>query len=464
MAEKRTLSRRHFLHLSAVGAAGVMAAACAMPTTGTETGGEMAEAPMEEPVELRLSHWWGELITPSIPLIEEKHNVSITEESATWGEYFDKLLTQFAGDVAPDVMMTSILKVGPFYTAGLLQPLAPAMERNDIDPALWALDLNSLAFKGDIFGLPMFLNFPLGFAVNLDLIEAEGFDVPHPWPFWGTEDFDNFSYEQLTENFEACTKRSATGEVEIYGSATTWGSINQQSLFENGGDFFDSYDFDETECLLNSPEVVEAVKAYTDWVIDYEVSPSLGATQAFKEGVWRAQKGVVQYSWLCYNCFQSPEATGFNWRMFHLPQLPSFKARRNLIMADMVTANPSSEHADLAADIAVTFTTDWDFTQKLYLTWLNLPAYNSGAHLSLVEDDPHIVEAMKVYLSRYAAFSEDESSTEGFALAPGTRGRHAGFVDNTVTTEIEAVLVGDKTAQQAMDDAKALVDAQLAKS
>ena len=71
---------------------------------------------------------------------------------------------------------------------------------------------------------------------------------------------------------------------------------------------------------------------------------------------------------------------------------------------------------------------------------------------------------MKVYLSRYAAFSEDMRSTEGFALAPGTRGRHAGFVDNTVKTEIEAVLVGEKTAQQAMDDAKALIDAQLAKS
>ena len=64
--------------------------------------------------------------------------------------------------------------------------------------------------------------------------------------------------------------------------------------------------------------------------------------------------------------------------MFHLPQLPSFKARRNLIMADMVTANPESDHADLAADIAITFTTDWDFTQKLYLTWLKSAGLQLG--------------------------------------------------------------------------------------
>ena len=163
----------------------------------------------------------------------------------------------------------------------------------------------------------MFLNFPLGFAVNLDLIEAEGFDVPHEWPFWGTEAFDNFSYEKLTENFEACTKRSDTGEIEIYGSAGTWGSVNQQSLFENGGDFFDSYEFDETECLLNSPEVVEAVAAYTDWVIKYEVAPDLGAAQAFKEGVWRAQKGVVPVLLALLQLL--PIARGHRIQLAHVP-------------------------------------------------------------------------------------------------------------------------------------------------
>ncbi|MDE0077679.1 MAG: hypothetical protein OXO50_09175 [Caldilineaceae bacterium] len=48
-------------------------------------------------------------------------------------------------------------------------------------------------------------------------------------------------------------------------------------------------------------------------------------------------------------------------------------------------------------------------------------------------------------------------------LAPGTRGRHAAFVSNTVTTESQAILIGEKTPQQAVDDAKALIVAQLAK-
>lgn len=50
-----------------------------------------------------------------------------------------------------------------------------------------------------------------------------------------------------------------------------------------------------------------------------------------------------------------------------------------------------------------------------------------------------------------------------FELAPGTRGRHAAFVGITVTTESQAILIGEKTPQQAVDDAKALIVAQLAK-
>ncbi|MCY4079498.1 MAG: hypothetical protein OXF54_04590 [Caldilineaceae bacterium] len=50
-----------------------------------------------------------------------------------------------------------------------------------------------------------------------------------------------------------------------------------------------------------------------------------------------------------------------------------------------------------------------------------------------------------------------------FELAPGTRGRHAAFVGNTMTAEIQAILIGEKTPQEEMVDAKALIVAQLAK-
>ena len=414
---------------------------------------------------LRLAHWWARLISPVIPLIEAKYNVKIVEESVGFGEYRDKLLTQFAGGAAPDLLMLDNSAVGPFWTRGLLRPLDEALKTRKIEPDKWAIDLDDYAgYRGRIQGLPMFLGFPVGWAINTDLIERAALDIPHRWPFWGTPEFDDFSWEKLIENFAACTKRLSDGKVETYGDTTSWHGFSmaqQVGIFENGGELFDSYDFDEKVTRINSPEAIEVIQRTVDLVVSHRVAPPMGGEQAFKEGLWNAQKGVAKFSWFSYNIFGSPEERGFNWRWISMPHVG--RGRRVLKTTNLVSVNPRSTSGDLALDVAVTLATDVDFTAALFPTWWNIPAYNPGAYLAAIKD-PHKAEAMNVYLARYPAFSRCRRCGENNKLVPGHLGRSAGFVANTLTTQIQGVLAGEKSVPRAMDLAKQLIDAELART
>ena len=482
--QSRRWTRRGVLVRSGVGVLGtLLLAACAAPAAPTPTTAPAkpaeptkpaAAAPTEAPkaaapaqtkapTPIRFSHWIPNLITKTMPILEQKHNVKITEESAPFGEYFDKLLTQFTGGVAPDLIYMSIIKAGPFYTADLLKPLDKALADRGLDNSKWGMDVNAVKYKGKLLGLPAFLFFPLGWAINTDLIEKEGMKPPHPWPFFGTPEFDNFSWDKLVENFLAVTKRSGD-QVDIYADGSNWATFSVQhqlGIFENGGELFDSYDFDEKKVFVNSPESVAVVQRYVDLIVKHKVAAPPGAASAFKEGLWRAQKAVAQSSWFSYNIFGKPEDRGFQWRWIFLPHFG--KGRRILQAGDIISANPKSPASDLAAEMAVTFSTDSEYTGPLYDAWQNLPAYDSTAILQRVTH-PHIKAETKTYLARYAAYSECKPCTENVKLVPGHQGRAAGFFSNTLRTQVEAVVQGQTTVQQAMDEARKQIEAELAKT
>jgi ABC-type glycerol-3-phosphate transport system substrate-binding protein len=459
-ASKQNLSRRDFLKWSAIAGAGALVAACGPVAPG---GGAEVAAPAAETTQLRIGHWWGNNMTDSLPFLEEKFNVKITEETAGWGDYWDKLLTQVVGGVAPDMMLMAPQKSGPFFVQGLLSPLDDALAVANLDESKWALDFENLRHKGQILGLPLYMHSAVGWVINVDLIEQEGFEVPHPWPFWGTPEFDNFSWDNFLANLQACTKTSADGEIEIYGSANGWSSFSpwmQLSIHENGGELFDAYDFDDTQTLINSPEAVQAIQTYTDLVVTHKVAPPVGAEAAFKEGIFRAQKGVANCSWISYNIWGRPEDIGFNWRAILLPHFG--KGRRILKQADFMSANPQTSHLDLANEIVIAMVSDFDFTVDLFKRMLNIPLYDPQRNLAAITNE-HELEFLKIQLARFEGFSECDYCTEEMGFITAHFGKKTAFFGDTMNTKIQEVVLGQKTVQQALDEAKTLIDEELAK-
>lgn len=72
MASKPTLSRRDFLQVASVGAAGMALAACVQPgaPVASDAGGDTAAM---EKTSLRVAHWWGDAFDEAIGLFADYH-------------------------------------------------------------------------------------------------------------------------------------------------------------------------------------------------------------------------------------------------------------------------------------------------------------------------------------------------------------------------------------------------------
>ncbi|NLE46491.1 MAG: extracellular solute-binding protein [Chloroflexi bacterium] len=479
--KNHSLSRRDFLNLSLGATASALLVACQprVPESAVEVEApieedtetveveaevemeEPATAPPAEPVDLRFIHWWGEMLNEPCGLLEEKFNVTITQEPASEA-YDEKLLTMFAGGVAPDLLVIAQDWGAPqFFTGDLLLPLDDVLETANVDPDLWAAPPTDQRFQGSILGMQLFLWQVQGAAVNLDLIEKEGFEVPHPWPFWGTEEFDNWSWDKFVDNLKACTKIGADGETEIYGSCRTleWFDENYiTGTYENGGQLLDSYDYRETECLVDSPEVCGVVQQLTDLVVTHKVAPPMGVEAGFPEGLFRSQKGVVFIFWMAYSGYGLEEDLGFRYRVIMLPHYG--KGRRIMKAGNMVCVNKDSPNLDVAARIAVAMGTDAEFMEVWVPAMTFVPAYNPMPFVR-AETDPAIQETLKIWLARYSAYSECRPCTEDVQIVEGHRGRGS---FRAASTAIQHVLAGEKTVEQAMADAKVEIDATIAET
>jgi ABC-type glycerol-3-phosphate transport system substrate-binding protein len=413
---------------------------------------------------LRLAHWWGTMISPVMNILEGKYNVKITEESASFNEFADKLMTQYAGGVGPDITWMDPNFWGRFFVANLFRPLDDALKTSGLDSSKWAFDVTKeCTYKGKVQGLPLFEPHGVVWAVNTDLIDKMGVKVPNPWPFWGTPEFDNFSWDKLVENFQATTKRNSDGTVEIYGDSNTysgWSPWIMMDIYELGGKVFDSEEFDEKQTFVNSPEAVTAIQRRLDLMLKHKVSPPLGASQAYKEGIWQAQKGVSNESWNSYNIYGTPEQRGYKWRWVNQPHAGNTRVIMKIWNSSHVNAKSAS--LDAATQVAIAAATDYDFDASMFKLTLNPPAYDTTKHLATVTD-PHKVEAMKVYHARYASLSECKSCTEGVKFVSQHLGRNGGFFTKTVGDAIQSVITGKSQLQPALDAAKKAIDAELAK-
>ena len=60
-------------------------------------------------------------------------------------------------------------------------------------------------------------------------------------------------------------------------------------------------------------------------------------------------------------------------------------------------------------------------------------------------------------------FHKCEECAEDFMFVPANFGRQAIFFKDTMNTAVQTILAGEQTTQEAMDEAKALIDAELAR-
>ena len=203
------------------------AAASALALSSCASGGSAEPSAEGKPVTITFQSFSDQpaAIQATKEIVEawNKDNPDITVQivQAPTDSLDDKLTTQFAGGVAPDIIHYEVLGIVPFARDGYLADLSGLLSKDtldDIDPGV----LESVTIDGQVVGAPTELQTYVVFA-NKKLLDAAGVPVPTG---------DSMTWDELA----AIAKATTAGDVH----GITWGLKSPTAAFMSLGMGFGS--------------------------------------------------------------------------------------------------------------------------------------------------------------------------------------------------------------------------------
>jgi multiple sugar transport system substrate-binding protein len=289
--DNRNLSRRDFLRYSVVGATGVALAAC-VPATQQAGGGGEASTGGAEVVTLRYVYVAdpGELEVREACIADfatKNPHIKIDGELVPEDGMGEKILTQLAGGAAPDLVYFNNTPLPLYATNNVLIPLDDYAARDATTFApedFFAGPLGDMSYDGKVYGFPYYSG-PWMVIYNKSMFDELG--VPYPSTF--AKGYEDDSDEWTWDNLLLLAQQLVSGE----GVDKTWGYVPVRSLAVAANSWMASngakpWSDDKTQCLLNSPESVEAHQFQVDMVVTHKCAPSQaeleGLPDNFKSG------------------------------------------------------------------------------------------------------------------------------------------------------------------------------------
>ena len=268
------LSRRDFLRLTTMTAAGAVVAACVAPAAAPAAGGDgAASAPAAEAVKV--------IATTSMPVntfdetikrsADQLGNIKLEVNANGWGAggwdgYSDTLLTRIAGGEQIDVIMIAIEGIGLLSKKNVLLPLdeflaadtaANDILQNDVHKTLREM----LQVDGKQMEYPFSWNNMVTYY-NTAIFEEEG--VEPPSTDWSWDDF-----------LEVCLKLAkVSGGADDRFAYSFWGS----GMFGMAAWYFNNdtspLTADWSASNLLDPKVAETVQFLADLILKHKVAPN----------------------------------------------------------------------------------------------------------------------------------------------------------------------------------------------
>ncbi|GAA3287519.1 ABC transporter substrate-binding protein [Arthrobacter citreus] len=292
----------------------------------------------------------------------ENEDVQVKIVQAGWDGTFDKLITQFTGGTAPDIIHYEASSIASFAADGYLADLTDLIDqdlKSDISEGIW----DSVTQDGEIIAYPSTLQSYMVFA-NADLLEAAGVEVPTG---------DTMTWEELQTIAKATTTDGTFGIGWGLGSPTA--TMMSLSLGFDGG-FFDgegtdaSIDVGDSELAV--PELIHEM-AYTDKSIE-PTSLTQSGSDVLASFYGGKVAMTVQGSFQATNIANdAPE--GLNW--VALPPLEGSAGAIQAANPQTYSVNVDSEYVDESADFLNFFMSAENLASIAYADAL-IPASSSA--------------------------------------------------------------------------------------
>jgi len=477
MDERRRLTRRDFLRLSAAAATGAMVAACApaapqvvevekqvpvekVVVQTVEVEKEVVVEKPAKPAERVIIEWWwgwgGMTGMNAMKGVTDAFNMKrqdIYVHSLVPSNMDEKLLTAVAGGTPPDIAVGNIA-YSEFCARGALTPLddyfaaSKVIQHDDIIPSLW----RDATWQGKTYGLAACEVGPrIGLCYNVDLVKDAGLDsgnLPLTWD-------EMYDWHQKITTFDAA------GNIEILGFDpldAMGGRRPTSDVSYFWGDSFGfeywaqdsmTYNWDNDLFVASLATIkkfydsvgVEKIEGYRSSYGTWTQSP----TASFPAGV---QALILNGYWTPGELVHSaPE------RHFSFTWPPNSSERRGIKFQNVgghpATLPKGSKHPDAAFELLEFLTTPESMDIILQTTgWL-------GPRLSWLEKvDPSPYPGLDFFL---------RSVVEADELKPCPLDPICGFVGQQLSIAWDAVNYGEKTPEQAAKDLQQLCTDEIRK-
>ncbi len=272
MSESGKLSRRTFLRMAGLAAAGTLAVACAPTTPAPATEDTpVAGAPSGDKITLRLwSHQNPSFVTANENLIAKyiaaNPNVEIKYENFPYADFITNIQTSMAAKSEADVMEMFGSWVQSYAKGGTLAEVDESVLTLAKGQELfYAAPLDGYVWEGKLYGMPNEYNLEVGGVLaNKRLFEEAGLTYP---PTWGT-------WDELVADAKKMTKvendvMTVAGFNYVTGDGL--GFLFWEGILEKGAEYFAN---DGVHLDLLTPQAKETVQWMYDMAnVDKVVDP-----------------------------------------------------------------------------------------------------------------------------------------------------------------------------------------------
>jgi multiple sugar transport system substrate-binding protein len=300
---QKNLTRRDFLRLSALTAAGAALAGCKEVVTQTvevpveqtrevqvpATVVVQATAPPEEVVEITFMGWGAteedEGVRSAITVFEgAEPNIKVTWLH-TPENYLQKMMAMIAAGTPPDTAFIDFSVYATFCRDGLLMDITDLLKADPVVGApgyfIEPQEQNRCMWEGRWHGIGSCWVAPHMYY-NADIFEAEGIEPPSNDP---AEAWDWPHFLEVCHQLTVDTKGNHPGEagfdinnVDRWGVQwPTWSIPLHAAIASNGGEWIDP---DTRLLVIDQPEAIEALQAIADLMLVEQVMPENAAFAA----------------------------------------------------------------------------------------------------------------------------------------------------------------------------------------
>jgi len=267
-----------FWHKAAIGALGVVLAACSTASTtaptitpeGTPAAAttaptpEATATPAPQPVTLTFEHQFGDAESAKFDELIAQYqaanpNVTIKTIRDNDSSYYDKLTTAFMADSAPDIVRVEPPRAAQYIAAGYAAPLDGVISDPD---QFFPGTIEPLQKDGKLYGVPQDVA-TLVLYYRTDLFTAAGITAPPA------------TWEELISDAQKLTKAPSNYGLGLFGG---WGAFEFYPWFwQAGGEMLAESD-GKTVPAFNSDAGVKALQLWADLENKYKVMPPGAAT------------------------------------------------------------------------------------------------------------------------------------------------------------------------------------------